>query len=446
MRDLLARTDATTERPDDTADLLRRHKESLFPSVGLNYSEPIEIRYGERQYVYDGAGRQYLDFFGGIATVSSGHAIPEINEPIKAQLDRVIHTSTLFLIRSQIELAERIRAMTPPKLNKVFFTNSGTEANEAAFLVTTLNRNSNELIALRHSYHGRSFATINASGQRPWRSTTLSPLHVHYVGNPYCYRCPWEKTYPSCDLLCARDVEAVIRTTTNGNPAAFVAEPIQGVGGFITPPPEYFEQVKEILDRYGIPFICDEVQSGWGRLGVTDFGFQAYGVEPDVVVFAKGLANGIPIGGIVATDELASSIRSLSLSTFGGNPIATTAALANLNFIATNNLRANAGVVGTYLKERLLELAERHPTIGDVRGLGLMVAVELVHDRTTREPAPDLALRVMDEAKERGLIVGKGGLYANTLRICPPLIVTKADADAAVEILDQSLAAVSDTR
>jgi 4-aminobutyrate aminotransferase-like enzyme len=442
MTDLLDRPDTTaTDRPDDTADLVRRHKESLFPSVGLNYSEPIEIRRGERQYVYDGAGRQYLDFFGGIATVSSGHAIPEITEPIKEQLDRVIHTSTLFLIRSQIELAERIRAMTPPKLNKVFFTNSGTEANEAAFLIATLNRNSNELIALRHSYHGRSFATINASGHQPWRSTTLSPLHIHYVGNPYCYRCPWEKTYPSCDLICARDVEAVIRTTTSGNPAAFVAEPIQGVGGFITPPPEYFQRVKEILDRYGIPFISDEVQSGWGRIGVTDFGFQAYGVEPDVVVFAKGLANGIPIGGIIATDDLASSIRSLSLSTFGGNPIATTAALANLNYIATNNLRENALISGTYLKERLLDLATRHPMIGDVRGLGLMVAVELVRDRTTKEPAPDFALRVMDATKERGLIVGKGGLHANTLRICPPLIVTKTDVDAAIAILDEAFTA-----
>src|SRR5215211_5531136 len=362
MTDLLDRTDATaTDLADDTADLVRRHKESLFPSVGLNYSEPIEIRRGERQYVYDGAGRQYLDFFGGIATVSSGHAIPEITEPIKAQLDRVIHTSTLFLIRSQIELAERIRAMTPPKLNKVFFTNSGTEANEAAFLVATLNRNSNELIALRHSYHGRSFATINASGHQPWRSTTLSPLHVHYVGNPYCYRCPWEKTYPSCDLLCARDVRQVIETVTGGHPAAFIAEPIQGVGGFVTPPPQYFVRVKEILDRHGIPFIADEVQTGWGRTGVADFGFQAYGIEPEVVVFAKGLANGIPIGGLIATDELAGSIRSLSLSTFGGNPIATTAALANLNYILTNNLRENARDVGAHLKERLWDLMDKHP-------------------------------------------------------------------------------------
>ncbi len=428
---------------DETAELVRRHRESLFPSVGLNYDEPIELRRGERQYVYDAQGRQYLDFFGGIATVSSGHAIPEINDAIKAQLDRITHTSTLFLIRSQIELAERIRAMTPPKLNKVLFVNSGTEANEAAFLITTLARNSNELVALRHSYHGRSFATINASGQTPWRSSTLSPLHVHYVGNPYCYRCPWEKTYPSCGLLCARDVESVIRTTTSGNPAAFVAEPIQGVGGFIVPPPEYFQEVKGILDKHGIPFICDEVQTAWGRIGAADFGFQAFGVEPDVVVFAKGIANGVPIGGLIATDDLASSIRSLSLSTFGGNPLATTAALANLNHIVTHNLRENARRVGTYLRERLWDLAERHHVIGDVRGMGLLVAVELVHDRTTKEPAPEIALAVMNAAKERGLIVGKGGLYGSTLRLCPPLIVTESDVDAAVETLDAAFSTVS---
>lgn len=427
---------------DDSADLARRHRESLFPSVGLFYDEPIELRRGEGQFVFDGAGREYLDFFGGIATVSSGHAIPEINEPIKEQLDRIAHSSTLFLIRSQIELAERLREMTPPRLNKVFFTNSGTEANEAAFLITTLARDSNELVALRHSYHGRSFATTNAS-QTPWRASTLSPLHVHYVGNPYCYRCPWEKTYPDCGLLCARDVEAVIRTTTSGQPAAFIAEPIQGVGGFITPPPEYFVMVKEILDRHGIPFISDEVQTAWGRIGVADWGFQAYGVDPDVVVFAKGLANGIPIGGLIATDELASAIRSLSLSTFGGNPIATTAALANLNYIATRNLRENALRVGGYLMDGLRVLAERYPVIGDVRGMGLMIAVELVRDRQTKEPAPDVLLRVQDEARERGLIIGRGGLLGNVIRICPPLIVSERDADDALRMLDDAFAAAT---
>lgn len=421
------------------AELVRRHRESLFPSVSLFYDEPIELRRGEAQFVYDGDGRQYLDFFGGIVTVSSGHAVPEINDAIKDQLDRITHTSTLFLIRSQIELAERLREITPPKLNKVFLTNSGTEANDAAFLITTLNRNSNELIALRHSYHGRSFATINASGQRHWRSTTLSPLQVYYALNPNCYRCPLGKTYPSCDIACAADLEDLIRTSTSGTPAAFIAEPIQGVGGFITPPPEYFVRVKEILDRWGIPFICDEVQTAWGRLGVADWGFQAYGVEPDVVVFAKGLANGVPIGGLIATDELAASIRSLSISTFGGNPIATTAAMANLNYIATHNLRENARVVGGYLKDRLLELQERHPVIGDVRGMGLMVGVELVRDKATKEPAPEIANALLNGAKQRGLIIGKGGLDGNTMRISPPLIVTRDDVDNAVQILDAAL-------
>lgn len=431
------------DAPDDQADLARRHRESLFPSVSLSYADPIELRHGERQYVYDGSGRQYLDFFGGIVTISSGHAIPEITEPIKAQLDRMTHSSTLFLIRAQIELAERIKAMTPNKLNKVFFTNSGTEANEAAFLITTLNRSSNELIALRHSYHGRSFATINASGQRTWRSSTLSPLHVHYAGNPYCYRCPWEKTYPSCDLLCARDVESIITTVTDGHPAAFIAEPIQGVAGFITPPPEYFAVVAEILQRHGIPFISDEVQAGWGRLGVADFGFQAYGVEPDVVVFAKGLANGVPIGGLIATDELASSIKSLSLSTFGGNPIATTAALANLNYIATNRLRENALAVGSHLRDGLLELQTRHAVIGDVRGMGLMQAIEFVTDRETKEPATEFTARLFEEIKTRGLLVGKAGLSGNVFRISPPLIISNSDVDDALRILDESLIATT---
>ncbi len=427
---------------DEHADLLRRHRESLFPSVALFYDEPIELRHGEGQYVFDADGRQYLDFFGGIATVSSGHALPEINAPIKEQLDRIAHSSTLFLIRSQIELAERIREMTPNLLNKVLFVNSGTEANEAAFLVTTLHRNSNELIALRHSYHGRSFATINASGQTPWRSSNLSPLQVHYAHNPYCYRCPWGLEYPSCGIRCADDIEQIIQGQTSGAPAAFIAEPIQGVGGFITPPPEYFLQVQEILGRYGIPFIADEVQTGWGRTGVQDFGFQAYGIEPDVVVFAKGLANGVPIGGLIATDELASSIRSLSLSTFGGNPISTTAALANLDYIMTNNLRQNALDAGGYFKERLFDLQDRHPVIGDVRGMGLMVGVELVRDRQTKEPAPEIVKAVQESAKRRGLIIGRGGLHANTIRLCPPLIVTRADVDAALDILD---AAFTDT-
>lgn len=427
--------------PDDAADLLRRHQESLFPSVKLFYEEPIELRRGEGQFVYDGAGREYLDFFGGIATISSGHAVPEVNDAIKEQLDRITHTSTLFLIRAQIELAERIKGMTPPKLNKVFFTNSGTEANETAFLITTLARQTNEIIALRHSYHGRSFATTAATGQAPWRNSNNSGLHVHYVGNPYCYRCPWEKTYPDCGMICARDVEAVIKTTTSGSPAAFIAEPIQGVGGFLTPPKEYFVEVKAILDRHGIPFICDEVQTGWGRTGVADFGFQAYGVEPEVMVFAKGLANGIPIGGLSATDELASSIKALSLSTFGGNPIATTAALANLNFIVTRNLRENALRVGAHFRMRLEELAEKHPMIGEVRGMGLMQAVELVHDRQTKQPAPDLLAKVLNETKRRGLIIGRGGLHANVIRLCPPLIVSESDVDAAATIMDEAFAA-----
>lgn len=431
--------------PDSAAGWTARHKAALFPSTTLYYDEPLELRRGERQFVYDGDGNRYLDLFGGIVTVISGHAIAEITEPVKAQLDRITHTSTLFLIPSQIELAEKIKGLTresAPALNRVFFTNSGTEANEAAFLLATLSRGNNELIALRHSYHGRSFATSSASGQAPWRPSANSPVHVHYTMNAYCYRCPLGKTYPSCEIACARDLEPVIQTATSGHPAALIAEPIQGLGGFITPPPEYFTVLKEILDRYGVLFIADEVQTGWGRLGGAAFGFEYYGVEPDIFVFAKGLGNGLPIGGVVATDELASGIKSLSISTFGGNPICTTAGLANLNYIERHHLRENASQVGAYFFDRLYELQEQHPLIGEVRGKGLLIGIELVTDRTTKQPATQEVARIMDLTRRKGLIVGKGGLFGNVIRLSPPLIITKDDVDFAIGVFDEVFSAV----
>jgi 4-aminobutyrate aminotransferase-like enzyme len=425
-----------------------RHQAALFPSTALYYEEPLELRRGERQFVFDADGRRYLDLFGGIVTVISGHAIGELTEPIKEQLDRIMHSSTLFLIPSQIELAERIVDMTresAPGIERVFFTNSGTEANEAAFLLATLARGNSEILALRHSYHGRSFATASASGQAPWRPTANSPVHVHYTMNAYCYRCPLGKTYPSCEIACARDLEPVIQTATGGHPAALIAEPIQGLGGFITPPPEYFQVLKEILDRYGVLFIADEVQTGWGRLGEAAFGFEYYGVEPDLFVFAKGLGNGLPIGGVAATDELARGIRSLSISTFGGNPVCTTGALANLRYIERHDLQANARRVGDYFFARLGELQERHPLIGEVRGKGLLIGIELVTDRASKQPATRELARIMDLTRERGLIVGKGGLFGNVIRLSPPLIITTDDVDFAIGVFDEVFGAVEAT-
>ncbi len=425
-----------------------RHRAALFPSTALYYEEPIELRRGEGQFVFDGDGRRYLDLFGGIVTVISGHAIAEITGPVKEQLDRIAHTSTLFLIPSQIELAERIVGMvreSAPGIERIFFTNSGTEANEAAFLLATLARGNNEFLALRHSYHGRSFATASASGQAPWRPTANSPVHVHYTMNAYCYRCPLGKTYPSCEIACARDLEPVIQTATSGHPAALIAEPIQGLGGFITPPPEYFTVLKEILDRYGVLFIADEVQTGWGRLGEAAFGFEYYGVQPDMFVFAKGLGNGLPIGGVAATDALAGGIRSLSISTFGGNPVCTTGALANLDYIARHDLQGNAKRMGDYFFERLWELQERHPIIGEVRGKGLLIGIELVTDRESRQPATQELPRIMDLTRRKGLIIGKGGLFGNVIRLSPPLIITKDDVDFAIGVFDEVFAEVERT-
>ncbi len=422
----------------NAADLLRRQRESLFPSVALYYENPIEIARGDGFRVWDGDGNEYLDFFGGIVTVISGHAIPEIIGPVQEQLAAVSHTSTLFLIPSQIALAEQIidRA-ADPALSRVFFTNSGTEANEAAFTLSAIARGNPEFIALRHSYHGRSFATLAATGQSTWRPTSISGINVSYVGNPYCYRCPYGKEYPSCDLFCAKDVEAVIQTATNGHPAAFIAESVQGVGGFVVPPPEYFGVVKEILDRYGVLYIADEVQTAWGRIGEAEFGWQHFGVTPDMFVFAKGLANGLPIGGICTTDAIAGGVRTLDISTFGGNPISSTGALANLAYLTTHHLRENAKVVGDYLMDRLREVQERHPLVGDVRGLGLMIGVELVRNRATKEPATAYLARVQNLAKERGLVIGKGGFHGNTLRLSPPLTITKTEADICVRVLDE---------
>jgi 4-aminobutyrate aminotransferase-like enzyme len=260
-------------------------------------------------------------------------------------------------------------------------------------------------------------------------------VHAH---NAYCYRCPFEKTYPDCNLICARDIEEMIRTATSGQLAAFIAEPIQGVGGFVTPPKEYFPIVAEIIRRYGGVFISDEVQTGFGRTGGKWFGIEHWGVEPDIITTAKGMANGTPIGATIATPEIADSLKGLTISTFGGNPVTARAAKATIDFLESEKLLENAQVVGEYLKDRLKELQEKFPLIGDVRGMGLMQGVELVRNRKTKEPAVEETKRLMDQAKDNGLIIGKGGLYGNVIRISPALTCTRTDVDIALRLLERS--------
>jgi 4-aminobutyrate aminotransferase len=423
--------------------LLLARKEFLFPSVFHYYAEPLVLTRARDQYVWDADGKQYLDFFGGIVTISVGHCNEQVNRRVHEQLDTLQHVSTVFNTAPQLELAKKIAGLTPEgALTKSFFTNSGTEANETAVLAARCYTGATEIVALRYSYHGRSSLGMTLTGTGSWR---LGPpeagvVHAH---NAYCYRCPFGLEYPSCEVRCARDMEELIRTTTSGRIAGFIGEPIQGVGGFITPPKEYFAIVADIVRRYGGVFISDEVQTGWGRTGGKWFGIEQYDVQPDIITGAKGLANGLPIGLTVARPEIADSVRGITISTFGGNPVTTTAASAVLDYIADNNLPANATETGGYLRSALEELKQKHPLIGEVRGMGLMQAIELVRDRTTKEPATTETGRLMEASREQGILIGKGGLWGNVIRITPPMNVGRADVDEFARLLDQSLAHIS---
>lgn len=423
-------------------EIILAHQEHLFPSVFHYFKEPLVITRAKDQFVWDADGNEYLDFFGGIVTVSVGHCNDEVNRKIHAQTDRLQHVSTVFANEPQAALARDLAQITPQRaLTKSFFTNSGTEANETAIMTARCYTGANEIIALRHSYHGRSALAMTLTAHSNWRIGGMPQAGVVHAHNAYCYRCPFGLSYPDCGIRCAHDVEELIRTTTSGRVAGFIGEPIQGVGGFITPPREYFGIVADIVRRYGGIIISDEVQTGWGRTGGKWFGIEQYGVTPDIITGAKGLGNGTPIGVTIARPEVADSVRGVTISTFGGNPIATTAAKAVLDFIKEQNLVENVAEVGGYLRERLLELQEKHPAIGEVRGMGLLQALELVEDRATKAPATQMTLRVIETAKDNRILIGRGGLYGNVIRMSPPMNISKSDVDEFVLRLDRSFAA-----
>jgi len=366
-----------------------------------------------------------------------------VNQKLHAQIDRLQHVSTVFATEPQAALAKKMAEITPGrKLTKSFFTNSGTEANETAILAARCYTGSTEIVALRYAYHGRSSLAMGLSAQSSWRLGPVTQAGVVHAVNAYCYRCPYGLSYPSCGVKCAQDVEEVIRTTTAGRIAGFIAEPIQGLGGFVTPPKEYFPIVHDIVKKYGGVFISDEVQTGWGRTGGKWFGIEQWGVQPDMITSAKGLANGAPIGLTVARPEIADAFKGSTISTFGGNPISTTAAKAVLDFIEDQKLLINAAEVGAYLKDKLYELQAKHQLIGEVRGMGLLLAMELVEDRETKKPAAAQTAALMEATRENRILLGKGGFYGNVLRISPPLNISKADVDEFTRQLDRSFAKI----
>jgi 4-aminobutyrate aminotransferase len=429
------------------ADLVTRHRAVLPDWLALYYKEPIEIVRAEGRRVTDAEGNTYLDFFAGILTNAIGYGVAEISDAVRSQLDTgVLHTSTLYLIRKQVELAERIAELSGIPDARVFFTNSGTEANETALMLATQFRRSNQILALRNSYHGRAFATVGVTGNRGWSASSLSPVRVSYVHGGYRYRGPFAG-YSDADYIaaCVEDLRDVLATTTSGDVAAMIAEPIQGVGGFNVPPDGLLGAFKQVLDEYGILLIADEVQTGWGRTGEHFWGIQAHGVTPDAMTFAKGLGNGLAIGGVVARGDLMNCLEANSISTFGGNPLSTAGAKATLDYLLDHDLQGNAAKLGDRLLAGLREIAGRYDVVGDVRGKGLMIGVEFVEPGGT-EPSPQAASVLLEQTRARGLLVGKGGLHNNVIRLAPPMTLTTEEAEEALAILEESVARAHEER
>ena len=422
-------------------ELLARHKAVLPSWLALYYDEPIELVEGHGRHVVDGEGKRYLDFFGGILTTMTGYDVPEVTAAIREQAGRMIHTSTLYLIRQQVELAEMIAELSGIPDARVFFTTSGTEANEAALLVASSYRRSSQVIAVRNSYHGRSFATMGITGNRGWSPSSLTPFQVSYMQSGYRFRSPF-RSYDDAGFIeaCTEDLRDVIATQTAGDIATLIAEPVQGVGGFAIPPDGFFGPVEKVCREHDMLYISDEVQTGWGRTGEHFWGYQSHGVQPDLLTFAKGLGNGLTIAGVVGRAEVMDCVSANSISTFGGNPLSCAGAIANLRYLLDHELQANTLARGQELMAALQPLVDEYPGLAEIRGKGLMIGLELVGP-DGYVPDAQAAARVLEGCKERGLLVGKGGLHGNCLRIAPPLSVTADEAAEGASILTEAIGA-----
>lgn len=425
------------------SSLHRRHVAVSPDWLALYYRNPLEITHGEGRHVWDADGNRYLDFFGGILTTMTAHALPEVTKAVSEQAGRIIHSSTLYLNRPMVELAERVAALSGIPEARVFFTTSGTEANDTALLLATTYRRSNQILAMRNSYHGRSFSAVSITGNNAWSPTSLSPLQTLYVHGgvrtrgPYAHLSDREFT-----AACVADLEDLLGHTRA--PAALIAEPIQGVGGFTSPPDGLYAAFREVLDRHGVLWISDEVQTGWGRSGEHFWGWQAHGQNgpPDIVTFAKGIGNGMSIGGVIAREEVMNCLDAQSISTFGGSPVTMAAGLANLSYLLEHDLQGNARRVGGLLIERLRAIGAASECVREVRGRGLMIGIELVKPGTD-EANPEAAAAVLEAAREGGLLIGKGGGHdTSVLRIAPPLSLSIPEAEEGAAILAQALGTV----
>lgn len=427
--------------PASEIAMLRR--EYVNPGVFHYYKQPLCIVAGRMQYLWDDAGKRYLDAIAGIATVSVGHCHPHVTARAREQLDTLAHATTIYLHPNMPLLARELARRMPPDsgFSSTYFANSGAEANELALLMARLHTGRQDVLTLRGAYHGGTLATMSLTAVGTWKFPVPTAAGVRHVPPGYCYRCPLGLKYPSCEVRCARSIEEVIRHETSGEIAAFIAEPIQGVGGVVTPPPEYFAIAYEIVRKFGGLCISDEVQTGFGRTGAHFWGFENWGVTPDAVTVAKGIANGAPLSAVITRREIAQHLaKRVHFSTFGGNPVVTAQGLATLEVMERESVQRRAAEIGGYLREKLDALVERHALIGEVRGIGLMLGVELVRDRQSREPATAATAAVLELARERSLLLGRGGLFGNVLRIKPPMCLTRDDCDFLADCLDECLA------
>lgn len=426
-------------------EVLRLRRDYVAPGVFTYYNEPLQIVEGHMQYLWDEKGRRYLDAIAGVVTVAVGHCHPRIVEAVRNQVGTLSHATTIYLHPTIGEFAKKLADRFPPEseLSVTYFTNSGSEANDLATMMARLHTGQFEIISLRNGYHGGSQATMGLTAMGNWKFPFPHSFGVKHAMPGYCYRCPLGLEYPSCNVKCARDVAQLIDYETSGKVAAFIAEPIQGAGGVVDPPPEYFKIIYDIVRAHGGLCISDEVQTAFGRLGTHFWGFEAYGVVPDIVTMAKGIGNGAPLGAVTTRRDIADCLtQKLHFNTFGGNPVSMIQGLTTLEIVDSESIQQRAHEVGGYLKQRLQDLMSGQRLIGDIRGRGLLLGVELVKDRASKEPAVGEAKAVHEGTKDRGLLIGRGGVFGNVLRIKPPMCITREDVDFLVDCLDDSLASV----
>lgn len=425
------------------AEVLALRQQYLNPGIFLYYKRPLMLVEGSMQYVWDETGRRYLDGLGGIVTVSVGHCHPHVVAAANRQNATLQHSTTIYLQPNIAEYAAKLASKMPGDLKVCYFVNSGSEANDLALLMARLATGNYDLIALRNGYHGGNASGMGMTGHSSWKYNVPHSFGVHHAAAPYSYRGAYGYDDPEAGRKYADDVKSLIDYATPGKVAGFIAESIQGVGGFVIFPDGYLKHVYAHVRAAGGVCIADEVQTGFGRTGTHFWGFETQGVIPDIVTMAKGIGNGAPLAAVVTTPKIAALMtQKVHFNTFGGNPVVSAIGKAVLEVIEKENLQAHSLELGAYLLAGLERLKARHPIIGDVRGKGLMLGIEFVKDRTTKEPGREECAQVVENARELGLLLGKGGLWGQTIRCAPPMCITKADADFLLAVLDEAIGAV----